>query len=105
MTDLKSAILNYLKLNDSVHRKNLLAYLRNVGFKTSDRYMRRAIVSLIEDYGYLIRSGSMGYKLSESIADYEKTIKNLTSYAMKILKRRRATKRNFQRHIKPQLYE
>jgi hypothetical protein len=94
---MKDIILTYIKVNGPVKRKVLLAYLKNMGFKVTDRSMRQAIVELIETDGVLITSSSKGYKLAESVKEYEKAIKYVTSYAMALLKKRRALRRNYDR--------
>jgi hypothetical protein len=94
---MKDSILSYLKVNGPIKRKVLLAYLKNMGFKVTDRSMRQTIVELIETDGVLITSSSNGYKLAESVKEYEKAIKYVTSYAMALLKKRRALRRNYDR--------
>lgn len=104
MNEVNAAILSYLRLNGSVHRKTLLAHLRNTGHDISDRGMRLAIVSLVENDGHLIQSGQNGYKLAETVKDYEQAIKTTESYIFSLLRKRKAYKRNFQRLVKPQLF-
>lgn len=83
----------------------LLAYLRSRGIKISERGMRETIVEMQEKEGRLIISGSKGYKLCESVAEYEQAISYLSSYIFSLLRKRRAMKNNFQRLVKPQLFQ
>jgi hypothetical protein len=76
-----------------------------MGFKVSDRSMRKTIVEIINKDGVLVVSSKNGYKLGESPKEYERAIKYVTSYAMALLKKRRALKMNYMRLLKPQLYE
>lgn len=102
---MKAIILSYVKINGPVKLRNISQYLTNGGHKISQREIRLIIVSMQQDDGHLIISSRSGYKLCENIAEYEKAISYLNSYIFSLLKRRRAMKQNFQRLVKPQLFE
>ena len=104
MTDLKKVIIERLTCEDAIHRRKLRDYLFLNGFALSDRELRLTIADLIETDGYLITSSSKGYKLCTTVKEYEKALAYITSYAMSLLKKRRAMKRNFVRLVKPQLF-
>lgn len=94
---MKSDIIRYLQRNGCVKRKNLLAYLKNIGHEVTDRELRQAMVSIVIDEGYLIKSSSHGYKLAETVKEYEQAIAYTESYIWSLFRKRKAMKRNFER--------
>ena len=94
---MKPAIIFYLQLNGYAKRRQLLAYLKLQGIKASDRKVRLAIESLIEDDGYCIQSSDKGYKLVTTPAEYQQARDYISSYIFSMLKKRRSLERNFLR--------
>jgi hypothetical protein len=97
MNAVKTAIYNRLSVDAPVKRDQLRAYLWHTGREISDRKMRQTIADMIQTDGILIKSGPDGYKLSSSVKDYEKAIAYVSKYAMSLLKKRSALKRNYNR--------
>lgn len=104
MKSLKQTILKKLTSREPVKRIELLNYLRYKDFTISERHMRLTLAELRDKDGYLLTSSRHGYKLATNRKEVEAALKYRKSYALRILASCKNIRRNFNRQLKPQLW-
>lgn len=83
----KGQIYEYLNSNTTVKRSVLLNHLLNLGFKVSDRGMRKMIEDLVMYEDVKIGTDLSGYFLIRTDADLQRAMKCLKSKAYSLFAR------------------
>lgn len=98
---IQDLIADRLTGSEFVKRLTLLAYIRSRGFDISEREMRKVLTEMKRKGGHLLLSSGRGYKMAETVKEYENCMKYKRSYILSMLAEFRDMKRNFKRATSP----
>lgn len=94
---LKDHIQQRLTGTDFVKLRDLYTYILDKGYLLSERQLRQTIAEMQASDGVIIISGQKGYKLAQTVAEYEQALKFYNSYIYSLLAKRKAIKKTYLR--------
>jgi hypothetical protein len=102
--NLKEHIQNRLTGTEFVKLRDLHTYMLDRGYLLSERQLRQTIAEMQASDGVIIISGQRGYKLAQTVKEYEEALRYYNSYIYSLLRKRKAIKQTYIRLMKPQLF-